>query len=70
MTQQETAREAYRAEVAKYSDRKLATAIKQMTTWKQTWPPGSVDRFLEVLEAEAAVRRIEDAAQVEPEEWS
>jgi len=70
MTQQETARDAYRDEVAKYSDRKLATAIKQMMIWKQTWPPGSVDRFLEVLEAEAAVRRIEDAAQVEPEEWS
>jgi len=70
MTQQETARDAYRDMVAKYSDRKLATAIEFMTTWQQTGAPASVGRFLEVLEAEAAVRRIEDAAQVEPEEWS
>jgi len=67
---QETAQDAYRDLVTKYSDRKLATAIEFMTTWQRTGAPATVDTFLEVLHAEAALRRAEDQAQIEPEVWS
>lgn len=60
----------YRDEVAKYSDRKLATAIEFMTTWQREGAPESVARFLAVLKDEAAIRKAETAALVEPEVWS
>jgi 3-methyladenine DNA glycosylase AlkC len=68
--QQDNARAVYRDEVAKYTDRKLATAIEFMTTWQREGAPESVTRFLDILQAEAAMRRAEDAALVEPEVWS